>query len=292
MSYISTRTITSSSSTARRTSSSAAARISALRRWRPRSTPIPLVSEASVFGVADERLGEVPAAVVYCEAGRLDKDDALRLPRGAARPVQTAGSLLVRRPSRCPSSAPARSTRCRSGSIIGARPRSRHEARQQDGRSFIVGGGRRRDDEELFAASAATAVVLARWLRRYLAANRRQPQIRIANPGSDRLKAAVADLPADHACSRDPAAAASAADGSIGSAISRNMSSWRCGWRFATTAATGRCSSRRTTTSRSATAPSTPQLGLPVCRPLPPLPPDPSAPPGTEPANSSTANAT
>ena len=34
----------------------------------------PLVSEASVFGVADERLGEVPAAVVYCEAGRLDKD--------------------------------------------------------------------------------------------------------------------------------------------------------------------------------------------------------------------------
>jgi len=34
----------------------------------------PLVSEASAFGVADERLGEVPAAVVYCEAGGLDTD--------------------------------------------------------------------------------------------------------------------------------------------------------------------------------------------------------------------------
>jgi long-chain acyl-CoA synthetase len=34
----------------------------------------PLVSEASVFGVADDRLGEVPAAVVYCEAGTLDNE--------------------------------------------------------------------------------------------------------------------------------------------------------------------------------------------------------------------------
>ena len=33
------------------------------------------------------------------------------------------------------------------------------------------------------------------------------------------------------------------------------------------------------------------ELGLPVCRPLPPLPADPHAPPGTEPANQSEANA-
>lgn len=33
------------------------------------------------------------------------------------------------------------------------------------------------------------------------------------------------------------------------------------------------------------------QLGLPACRPLPPLPHDPSAPPGTEPANQSNTNA-
>jgi hypothetical protein len=32
------------------------------------------------------------------------------------------------------------------------------------------------------------------------------------------------------------------------------------------------------------------QLGLPVCRPLPPLPRDPNAPPNSEPSNSSTAN--
>ncbi|HST35671.1 MAG TPA: class I adenylate-forming enzyme family protein [Allosphingosinicella sp.] len=34
----------------------------------------PLVSEASVFGVADDRLGEVPAAAVWCEEGGLDKE--------------------------------------------------------------------------------------------------------------------------------------------------------------------------------------------------------------------------
>ncbi|MGQ0587926.1 MAG: class I adenylate-forming enzyme family protein, partial [Sphingosinicella sp.] len=32
------------------------------------------VSETAVFGVPDERLGEVPAAVVYCEAGGLDAE--------------------------------------------------------------------------------------------------------------------------------------------------------------------------------------------------------------------------
>jgi acyl-CoA synthetase (AMP-forming)/AMP-acid ligase II len=35
------------------------------------------VSEAAVFGIADERLGEVPAAVVYAEEGGLDKDELL-----------------------------------------------------------------------------------------------------------------------------------------------------------------------------------------------------------------------
>jgi long-chain acyl-CoA synthetase len=35
------------------------------------------VSEASVFGIADERLGEVPAAVVYGENGGLEKDELL-----------------------------------------------------------------------------------------------------------------------------------------------------------------------------------------------------------------------
>jgi acyl-CoA synthetase (AMP-forming)/AMP-acid ligase II len=35
------------------------------------------ISEAAVFGVPDERLGEVPAAVVYSEDGELDKDELL-----------------------------------------------------------------------------------------------------------------------------------------------------------------------------------------------------------------------
>jgi len=37
----------------------------------------PGVSEASVFGIADDRLGEVPAAVVYSEDGGLDREELL-----------------------------------------------------------------------------------------------------------------------------------------------------------------------------------------------------------------------
>jgi acyl-CoA synthetase (AMP-forming)/AMP-acid ligase II len=37
----------------------------------------PAVSEAAVFGIADERLGEVPAAVVYSEHGGLDREALL-----------------------------------------------------------------------------------------------------------------------------------------------------------------------------------------------------------------------
>jgi acyl-CoA synthetase (AMP-forming)/AMP-acid ligase II len=37
----------------------------------------PATSEAAVFGIADERLGEVPAAVVYCEKGGLDAQGLL-----------------------------------------------------------------------------------------------------------------------------------------------------------------------------------------------------------------------
>jgi long-chain acyl-CoA synthetase len=38
----------------------------------------PSVSEASVFGIPDERLGEVPAAVIYCETDRkLDQEELL-----------------------------------------------------------------------------------------------------------------------------------------------------------------------------------------------------------------------
>jgi len=37
----------------------------------------PAVSEAAVFGIADERLGETPAAVVWCEEGCLEADALL-----------------------------------------------------------------------------------------------------------------------------------------------------------------------------------------------------------------------
>ena len=37
----------------------------------------PAVSEAAVFAVPDERLGEVPAAVIYCESGGVDREALL-----------------------------------------------------------------------------------------------------------------------------------------------------------------------------------------------------------------------
>ena len=57
----------------------------------------PAVSEAAVFGIADERLGEVPAAVVYCEEGGLDAG-------GAAAPSSPGGSPSSSCPPRSGSS--------------------------------------------------------------------------------------------------------------------------------------------------------------------------------------------
>ena len=42
----------------------------------------PAVSEAAVFGIADERLGEVPAAVVWCEKGGVDEGALTRYLEG------------------------------------------------------------------------------------------------------------------------------------------------------------------------------------------------------------------
>ena len=68
-SAISTRTAICSSSTARRTSSSAAARISPRPRSRRHATPARRSPRSRVFGAPDERLGEVPVAVVHCRNG-------------------------------------------------------------------------------------------------------------------------------------------------------------------------------------------------------------------------------
>ena len=132
------------------------------RRSRRRSTPIRRCREAAVFGVADERLGEVPAAVVYCEQGGLDAEDAARLPRRAARPVQAARPHLVRTTSRCPSSAPARSTRSSSGTRIASSPPMPPEAcnRRRD-RSLFGGGPPKERDMRTMIIMAGAALVLA-----------------------------------------------------------------------------------------------------------------------------------
>ena len=72
--------------------------------------PCRTVAEAAVFGVPDERLGEVPAAVIYSEDGAIDEDGAARLPRRSVSPSSSCRPISGSPTSRCPSSAPARST--------------------------------------------------------------------------------------------------------------------------------------------------------------------------------------
>ena len=74
----------------------------------------PPVAEVAVFGAPDERLGEVPIAVIHPKDGeRLDEADLRMLPRRPARQVQDSGAHSSSRPSRCRASAPASSTGAR-----------------------------------------------------------------------------------------------------------------------------------------------------------------------------------
>jgi acyl-CoA synthetase (AMP-forming)/AMP-acid ligase II len=54
----------------------------------------PAVSEAAVFGVADERLGEVPVALLYCEKGGLDADALLAFLAGRLAPFKLPARIL------------------------------------------------------------------------------------------------------------------------------------------------------------------------------------------------------
>jgi acyl-CoA synthetase (AMP-forming)/AMP-acid ligase II len=57
----------------------------------------PAVSEASVFGVACERLGEVPAAVVYSEEGSIDEAGLLAFLEGKLAKFKLPAHIWVRR---------------------------------------------------------------------------------------------------------------------------------------------------------------------------------------------------
>ena len=109
-SAISTRTTICSSSTARRTSSSAAARISPRPRSRRACYACPEVAEASVFGVPDDRLGEVPVAVIHCKDGSASTKTACAIFSTARSPRSRCRRGSSSPPNRCRASAPARST--------------------------------------------------------------------------------------------------------------------------------------------------------------------------------------
>ena len=115
----STTTATSSSPGGSRTSSSAAASTSSPRRSRPRSMADPAVREAVVLGVPDERLGEVPVAVVEADD---DAEEILARAAAAARPVQatTPGRRRRRAATACPT-ARSTSARARRGSTSHSR---------------------------------------------------------------------------------------------------------------------------------------------------------------------------
>ena len=72
------RMATCSSSTARRTSSSAAARISRLPKWRRRIYGCEGIAEAAVFGAPDDRLGEIPVAILHRREGSSISEEELR----------------------------------------------------------------------------------------------------------------------------------------------------------------------------------------------------------------------
>ena len=96
---ISTRTAICSSSTARRTSSSAAARTSRARRWKTRCTSIRRSPRSPCSACPDERLGEVPAAVVHPRGGRKcrSRRALIQFRQGSPRGVQGALPDLVLR---------------------------------------------------------------------------------------------------------------------------------------------------------------------------------------------------
>ncbi|HYI47951.1 MAG TPA: fatty acid--CoA ligase family protein, partial [Allosphingosinicella sp.] len=54
----------------------------------------PAVSEVAVFGVADDRLGEVPVAVLYCEKQGLDADALLAFLAGRLAPFKLPARIL------------------------------------------------------------------------------------------------------------------------------------------------------------------------------------------------------
>lgn len=142
----------------------------------------------------------------------------------------------------------------------------------------------------IFAASAVSAAMLALAACGDSApANDQAPGIRIANPGSDRLKALSplnqriglmrAITGSGKRCTR--------VDRLGYQQDYRQLAMWVAlcddGRRWAVFIAPNEDIQVRNCAEHA-------ELGLPACNALPPLPPDPTAPPGTEPPNSSNTN--
>ena len=91
----------------------------------------PAVAEASVFGAPDERLGEVPVAVIHANAA-LTAERAAGIPRSEDRQVQSAGALhLFRRTAAAPGHWQDRP----------ARAESAVRQLKVDRRTLLIGGG-------------------------------------------------------------------------------------------------------------------------------------------------------
>ena len=113
-SAISTRTAICSSSTARKRSSSAAARISPPPRSRPNAMPVRQSPKSAVFGVPDERLGEVPIAIVHSKDGeRLREGDLRAFLDGKLAKFKIPERIIFSDRAAARASAPARSTAAR-----------------------------------------------------------------------------------------------------------------------------------------------------------------------------------
>ena len=275
-SAISTRTAICSSSTARRTSSSAAARISRRRRWRRRSTRIPPCPRRRCSELPTSGWARCPWPWSIARRTAPDAEALRAFLAGRLAPFK----LPAAHPVLGRAAAQARHRQDRQGLAPRAlsRPGRRGRLDATQGR-FAHCGGEEEDMKSLTAARSARSGPFR--LRRHHAAQRAGARDQDRQSGQRPAQGAVAAEPADRPAARDPPERQALPGGVLGRRLSAATSRSRH---------VGRALRRAARNWAVFIAPDEDvqvrdcaehaQLGLPACRPVAALPPDPAPPSG------------